>query len=223
MNTPNPSRWGELFDQAMLIIDQANSQGDIVGAWSFGGGTALMLQIGHRLSHDIDLFIDDPQILPYLNPNTQGYRMDVAPSFYDSDGTRSLKLSFEGIGEIDFICTGSLSENPTVEMEVRGRMVRVETPLEIITKKLVYRGSHLQPRDMFDIAAVLLRQSSDELEAGLRAHVDACRIALSAAERFSSSSAMSIMSKLMIQSGFEELPDTAQNAVIAFLRRVVAG
>lgn len=31
------------------------------------------------------------------------------------------------------------------------------------------------------------------------------------------------MSKLMIQSGFEELPDTAQNVVITFLRRVVAG
>lgn len=39
--------------------------------WSFGGGTALMLQIAHRESHDIDLFIDDPQILPFLNPETQ--------------------------------------------------------------------------------------------------------------------------------------------------------
>lgn len=149
----------------MLIIDQANGEGDIVGAWTFGGGTALMLQIGHRQSHDIDLFVDDPQILPYLNPNTQGYRMDVAPSSYDSDG-RDLKLSFDGIGEIDFICTGSLSENPTVETEVRGRMVRVETPLEIITKKLVYRGSHLQPRDTGRYCRRPLRRGSDELEAG---------------------------------------------------------
>ncbi len=52
VNTLNPSRWGVLFDQAMMIIDQANGHGDIVGAWTFGGGTALMLRIGHRESHD---------------------------------------------------------------------------------------------------------------------------------------------------------------------------
>ncbi len=48
-------------------------------------------------------------------------------------------------------------------MDVRGREVLVETSLEIITKKLVYRGSHIQPRDMFDIAAVVMQQGSDEL------------------------------------------------------------
>jgi hypothetical protein len=83
VNTPNPSRWGELFDQAMMIIDQANGQGEIIGTWTFGGGTALMLHIGHRESHDIDLFIDDPQALPYLNPYTQDYHLEVAPSSHD--------------------------------------------------------------------------------------------------------------------------------------------
>lgn len=73
MNTPLPSRWPELFDMAMAIIDQANAQGIGMNSWSFGGGTALMLQINHRESHDIDLFIEDAQYLPYLNPGeTQG-------------------------------------------------------------------------------------------------------------------------------------------------------
>jgi hypothetical protein len=147
VNTPNPSRWGELFDQAMMIIDQANGQGEIFGSWTFGGGTALMLHIGHRESHDIDLFIDDPQVLPYLNPQTQGYSLGVVPSSYDTDGTCSLKLSFDGVGEVDFICASTLSESPTVEMEVRGRKVCLETPLEIITKKLVYRGSSTRTPD----------------------------------------------------------------------------
>ena len=31
--------------------------------WSFGGGTAMMIQIGHRESHDVDICIDDGQIL----------------------------------------------------------------------------------------------------------------------------------------------------------------
>lgn len=103
-------------------------RGEIVGTWTFGGGTALMLHIGHRESHDIDLFIDDPQALPYLNPYTQDYDLEVAPSSYDTDGTRSLKLSFDGVGEIDFICAGTQSEAPTIEVTVRGRKVLFETP-----------------------------------------------------------------------------------------------
>jgi hypothetical protein len=61
MNTPHPSRWAELFDQGMAIVDQANANGIAMNDWTFGGGTALMLQIGHRDSHDIDLFVSDAQ------------------------------------------------------------------------------------------------------------------------------------------------------------------
>ena len=88
MNTPLPSRWPELFDMAMAIIDQANAQGIGMNSWSFGGGTALMLQINHRESHDIDLFIEDAQYLPYLNPETQDYDLALAPSDYETDGLR---------------------------------------------------------------------------------------------------------------------------------------
>ncbi|MBE9639851.1 hypothetical protein [Salipiger mangrovisoli] len=37
--------------------------------WSFGGGSALMRQFGHRESHDIAA----PKHLPYQNPKTQGF------------------------------------------------------------------------------------------------------------------------------------------------------
>jgi len=37
---------------------------------------------------------------------------------------------------------------------IRGREVDLETPAEIIAKKVYYRGDRMQPRDMFDIAAV---------------------------------------------------------------------
>ena len=59
MNAPQPSRRAELFDVAMAIVDQANGQGIGMHSWRFRDGTALMLQIRHRESHDIDLFIDD--------------------------------------------------------------------------------------------------------------------------------------------------------------------
>lgn len=206
-----------------MIIDQANGSGDVVGHWSFGGGTALMLQIGHRESHDIDLFLDDPQVLPYLNPQTQGYELKTSPSSYETDGTRSLKLSFDAIGEIDFICAGLLSEAPTIKMDVRGREVLVETPLEIITKKLVYRGSHIQPRDMFDIAAVVMQRGSGDLIDGLHRYKRECDIALRASEQFTPALATAVMSKLMIRPGFEALPASAQNTVIDLLRKVVSG
>ncbi|MCP2158403.1 UNVERIFIED_ORG: hypothetical protein J2740_005399 [Rhizobium nepotum] len=38
-----------------------------------------MLQINHRESFDIDIFVNDPQVLPYLNPTTQGYTLQVNP------------------------------------------------------------------------------------------------------------------------------------------------
>jgi hypothetical protein len=48
VNAPSPSRWSDLFDIALSIIDQANSDFELVSDWTFGGGTALMLQIDHR-------------------------------------------------------------------------------------------------------------------------------------------------------------------------------
>jgi hypothetical protein len=64
------SRWDELFTVACELIDQVNTPYKILDRWSFGGGTAMMLQIDHRESHDIDIFLNDPQLLPYLNPAT---------------------------------------------------------------------------------------------------------------------------------------------------------
>ncbi|WP_312992199.1 hypothetical protein [Rhizobium populisoli] len=45
-----------------------------------------MLQIDYRESYDIDLFVDDPQVLPYLNPNTQGNTLEMEPDEYKTDG-----------------------------------------------------------------------------------------------------------------------------------------
>lgn len=112
------SKWADLFDQACHIIDQANSEITLIDSWTFGGGTALMLQIDHRESFDVDIFLDDPQLLPYLNPRTQGYTLDINPDGYETDGSRTLKIVFENVGEIDFICAPRLTDNPTVKAAV---------------------------------------------------------------------------------------------------------
>ncbi len=142
---PSPSRWSELFDIAVSIIDQANRDFELVSDWTFGGGTALMPQIDHRESHDVHLFIRDPQVLPYLNPETQGYALALMPGSYVSEGVGSLKIVFDGVGEIDFICCEPTLGGESVLRDVRGAFVQVETPAEIVAKKVFHRGARLQP------------------------------------------------------------------------------
>lgn len=63
MNTPNPQLdWVRLFRIARSLIRQVNSEQVIIDHWTFGGGTAMMLQIDHRESYDIDIFLSDPQL-----------------------------------------------------------------------------------------------------------------------------------------------------------------
>lgn len=176
-----------------------------------------MLQIDHRESFDVDIFLDDPQFLPFLNPQTQGYVLDITPDGYQSDGSRALKIVFEDLGEIDFICAPGLRENPTIAAEVRGVSVRLETPAEIIAKKIHYRGASMQPRDMFDIACVLKVFGRDYIIETLAPFVDDCGKALNVARRMNPHFAQSIMAKLLFRESFSEIPGEAQTKTIELL------
>lgn len=57
------TRWETLFVHAMTLIGEIAKHGRADPFWTFGGGTALMLRYGHRLSKDIDIFVPDPQSL----------------------------------------------------------------------------------------------------------------------------------------------------------------
>lgn len=97
MPEKRPSEWPVLFDLAINILEHFKKANGFTPQWTFGGGTALMLQIDHRESHDIDLFLDDPQLLPFLNPETQGIRLERAPDSYQA-GTDVLKLAYSDLG-----------------------------------------------------------------------------------------------------------------------------
>lgn len=214
------SKWADLFDQACHIIDQANSEITLIDSWTFGGGTALMLQIDHRESFDVDIFLDDPQLLPYLNPRTQGYTLDINPDGYETDGSRTLKIVFENVGEIDFICAPRLTDNPTVKAAVRGRDVLLETPAEIIAKKIYYRGAAMQPRDMFDIACVMRSHGLDYLNDALTPFRGKCEAALKVARQMNPQFAETIMTRLLHRVGFSDVPLLAQAMTIQLLETV---
>ncbi|MDQ1902079.1 nucleotidyl transferase AbiEii/AbiGii toxin family protein [Paracoccus sp. WLY502] len=204
----------------MAIVDQANANGIAMNDWTFGGGTALMLQIGHRDSHDIDLFVSDAQYLPFLNPETQGFKLSLVPSGYETDGTRALKIVFDGVGEVDFICCPTVTDHPFEQAIVNGREVNRETPAEILGKKIVYRGATLQPRDMFDIAATAVVLGEDALVASLKPLAGPSGVALKVARGMNPDLARTVMSRLMARSGYQDLHLTAQDVACRVLQRV---
>ncbi len=169
VHSRRPSEWRRLFAIAADLIDQLREKaGGFEFEWSFGGGTAMMIQINHRESHDVDIFLDDPQLLGFIDPSKSQLSFSTGPAAYDGDGTRFQKFAFEGLGEIDFIVAGALTGTPFEKREVEGRSVWLETIPEIIAKKVYYRGSEARPRDIFDIAAAARSQ--------LGAVVDALRV-----------------------------------------------
>ncbi|MCL5065859.1 MAG: nucleotidyl transferase AbiEii/AbiGii toxin family protein [Firmicutes bacterium] len=143
--------WEPLFDHALACIDSIARTGSPMPDWTFGGGTALMLRYHHRQSYDIDIFVDNPQWLPFFSPRLND---TLDPFVTDYDETASyVKLSTQW-GEIDFIVALGLTQTPSETVSIHGRSVALETPAEIIAKKLRYRGASLRSRDVFDVAVV---------------------------------------------------------------------
>ncbi len=181
-----------------------------------------MLQIDQRESFDVDIFIDDPQLLPFLNPQVQGYTLDLNPDEYETDGTKALKIVFAGIGEIDFICSPALTDEPTTKVPVRGVSVALETPAEIVAKKVYHRGSSMQPRDMFDIACVVEEFGEQYLVEALAPFKDRAAAALEVAEKMDPQFAEALMGRLLFREKFSHVPSQGRAITIKLLEAVCA-
>lgn len=198
------SDWEVLFREAVSLIDQAQ----VIDHWTFGGGTALMIQLDHRLSHDVDIFIYDPQLLPYLDLAKHDYELDNLPSGYASDGARFSKIAFAGIGEIDFIVSAEMTDDPYRIMKVLGIETKVERIPEVIAKKVHYRGRSIKPRDIFDIAAAA-RDHEDEIVAALSAMKDEVAATIKTIGKLDPSFVNAVISDLAIKEDFRRTADDA--------------
>lgn len=98
------SAWCKLLGRTLDGLSDLKQQGQPVPDWALGGGTALMLHASHRLSRDIDAFIDDPQYLALLSPETT----DLWNCTDWDKAAHYLKLRYPE-GEIDFIVSGAIS------------------------------------------------------------------------------------------------------------------
>lgn len=118
-----------------------------------------MLHHQHRMSQDIDIFIDDAQYLAFLSPRLGGETIWNAQAY--DEAAHYLKLRYPE-GEIDFIVSGMITETVVRPFDIAGDAEAgipdyrflIEHPVEIALKKLWYRGAELKVRDVFDIAVV---------------------------------------------------------------------
>jgi hypothetical protein len=215
----NQSDWARLFRVACDLIRQVNSEALIIGHWTFGGATAMMLQIDHRESHDVDLFLPDPQLLPFLDPQKRDFNFEIQPSDYGGDGSRFLKLVFKDIGEIDFIVDQPKTTEPTIQREIEGEKTFLETVPEIITKKIIHRGPSIQPRDIFDVAAAS-EQYADRIITELRSYRPNAIRALETIERLNPEFVNNTISQLLIREKFRAAANTAIERTKEILRAV---
>lgn len=211
--------WARLFRIACSLIHQVNSEQVIIDSWSFGGGTAMMLQIDHRESHDVDIFLSDAQLLPFLDPKLHDFEFEIRPSDYGGDGAGFLKLAFEGIGEIDFIVARAMTGDPTTKQTIEGETVDLETIFEIIAKKIHYRGATIKPRDIFDIAAAA-KHDRDGLVGALRQHKDDVAKTLGALDRLKPDFVNAAIAELTIKDPFRPIAATALQDAKAVLKSI---
>lgn len=211
--------WARLFRIARALIQQVNSEQSIIDHWTFGGGTAMMLRIGHRESHDVDIFLPEPQLLSFLDPQKRDFQFEIRPADYQGDGARFQKIAFKGVGEIDFIVGHAMTANPTTQAVVEGEATLLETVPEIIAKKIYYRGSSIKPRDIFDIAAAGEQHADSVIEA-LRSYRDEVEVTLKTIDKLNPDFVNSAIAQLAIKDKFREIAKTALQQTKELLRAV---
>ncbi len=145
-----PGVWQTLFPDALKLMAHLEAQIHRP-VWTFGGGTVLMLRIGHRQSKDIDLFVPDPQYLGHINPRLSEVAEDISTDY--EENAEFIKFYLPQ-GEIDIVVGTALTEQPFDVVTYAGREIKVETCAEIIAKKMWHRGDQAKARDLFDLCAV---------------------------------------------------------------------
>jgi len=154
MNTYNFSSQSELFQIALEILDDYD-----IRSWSFGGGTALsMLYYQHRMSYDIDIFLEDyseiQKIIRFQEEIANNLGVDPLLIQSSSTGVTFIIDDADYGLKMDFVYSEPLTKDPFSYMQVFGiDNIKVQTAKEIIAKKLKYREK-ATIRDFVDYAIV---------------------------------------------------------------------
>jgi hypothetical protein len=179
----------------------------------------MMLQIDHRESHDVDIFLSDPQLLPFLDPQKHDFKFEIFPTDYVGDGARFQKLAFKDIGVIDFIVGHAMTPSPTIPTTIEGETTLLETIPEIIAKKIYHRGASIKPRDIFDIAAAG-EQHADSVIDALRTYRDEVSATLTTIAKLNPDFVKNAIAQLAIREKYNSVAETALERAKSILRAV---
>ena len=145
-----------LLEIAIKSLKEANIKDEL---WAVGGGTVLSSIYNHRLSKDIDIFVYEPQLLSSISPRFNS----ITENALDYAETNSfISLTFPK-GKIDFINASQISKFMPVKKEFLGQNIFVEDEVEIVSKKMFFRGKYALPRDLFDLAVVYNSNRKNDL------------------------------------------------------------
>ena len=123
-----------LFTRAMQQLENAQISPDL---WTLGGGTVISEIYNHRTSKDIDIFISNPQLLTAISPRVNDAAQGSLEDYQEM--SNYVKLIFPE-GKVDFIVAPKLRDIASTDCVIEGHKVRVDNPVEIISKKIFYRG-----------------------------------------------------------------------------------
>lgn len=211
------SNWSSLLRTALAGLESLEASGTPIRWWSFGGGTALMLQLHHRDSKDIDIFIPDAQYLGYLSPRLTDLSVWGEPDYDET--TCYVKLRYAE-GEIDFIAASAISDLPNGVFDFMGHRITIEPPAEIILKKLFHRAALLKPRDIFDTAVVLASIHADDLRANLHLVADQKSALLKRLTEMPKAYFDAAMTELDIFDDWQHIIPTARQSVLGMTEAI---
>lgn len=164
--------WKQILDSAVVIFDDLERKGFGRPDVTIGGGTVLMFRFDHRLSKDIDFFTHDVQWVSLMTPRLNDTVAAMVTDYVEQANGIKLMLPH---GDIDFVAAVSVTRAQAVEkLSFKGQLFALEPTEEILAKKLFYRATGFQARDVFDLAAAV---EFDKLSA-----IKAVRAAASKAE-----------------------------------------
>jgi len=150
--------WKDLLFSALQALNQLPKELE----WSLGGGTALMLSINHRLSKDVDIFFENARALKLLAPSINEYTRSICDEWQQPG--HYIKLIKYDKGEIDFLVSRIFEDKPNKPFVFSHngieQTIKIETPKEILSKKIFHRASQFTIRDIFDTASVIERDYS---------------------------------------------------------------
>ena len=206
-----------LLDHARDICDGVRQiDGDIEGL-RLGGGTALMLHIDHRESHDIDLFLPSRESLGFIIAVVNDWEVFHDEARCETDGSLYVKIEIRDRGEIYCIAAPPITNDPPVSMTIGNHSLLVDTVPEIIASKVVHRGTFLKPRDIFDIMAASKAGYQDCIQKVLSGLTPYVRSSLDHIEKLVSRNTTLFMEELVIRPDYQDLVDQALPSVRTIL------